>query len=66
MAVYIKKDIASVYYGVSFGYVLHCLLQFYLIFTSDWEHIAQEAIKRVSKSKETGKKTSCCNKSDKF
>jgi Na+-driven multidrug efflux pump len=52
IAVYIKKDIISVYYGVSFGYLLLCMLQFYFIFTSDWDHYAQEAIKRVTKQDE--------------
>lgn len=49
IAVQIKKDISSVYCGVSFGYFLACLLFFVFLMKSDWDHYAREAVKRVSK-----------------
>ena len=47
VAVYLKKDIVSLYYGVSFGYFLLCLFQLYFIINSDWDLYTKEAQERV-------------------
>jgi len=39
-ALKVKRDIVSLYYGVSFGYFLLCVLQLYFILTSDWDFYA--------------------------
>jgi len=36
IAVYLSKDIASVYLGVSFGYFLLCVLYTILLINVDW------------------------------
>ena len=46
---YWKKDIVSLYYGSTSGYVLLCVLQVHYIFSSDWEKLAREAQKRVER-----------------
>jgi len=53
IAVSIKKDISSVFYGVSFVYFIQCMFHFVYLYWSDWDFISKQAVKRVqSKTQE--------------
>ena len=52
-----RDDLVGLFYGMAFGYALLVCLYMYLVVTSDWDQVAQEALERSERRASDAKVT---------